>query len=183
MVEYKEQINTGFLSNDVGDAFGENKSELEKKAFIVSDLGRADVVSDVMQRKGKTKEEKIAYAREYYRKNKVKIAQRRKIYRENNKESISEYAKAYREKHKTTIAGRAKVYRDKNKEAISEYARAWYQKNKDAVSLKTKQYREKNKDKIALKKKEYREKAKLKNSGDGFSSDRSENRNEEARIS
>ena len=59
---------------------------------------------DYQNNKSTTNEEKIAYAREYYRKNKNRIALRRKEYREKNKESIAKYAKTYREKHKNAIA-------------------------------------------------------------------------------
>ena len=105
------------------------------------------------QKRTKTKEEKIAYAKEYYRKNKEKIAQRRKVYREKNKEAIAAYAKSYREKHKDDIAKRAKVYREKNKDSIASYARSWYQKNKSLVAVKTKLYRENNKEKNCFKEK------------------------------
>ena len=83
------------------------------------------------QKDKKTKVDKIAYAREYYRKNKAIIAQRRKLYREKNQSTIAEYAKIYREQNKSVIAARAKEYRKNNQQAIAEYARRWYKKIKN----------------------------------------------------
>ncbi|MBC62639.1 MAG: hypothetical protein CMP11_09325 [Zetaproteobacteria bacterium] len=137
------------------------KSERVSGSFLKGKLQESSEFAEAVKgRRKKTKEEKIAYAREYYQKNKDRIAQRRKVYRDKNKESIALYAKKYREKNKEEIARRAKIYREKNKMTIAEYARNWYQKNKGTVAEKTKLYRENNKEKIALKKKEYRERTK-----------------------
>jgi len=94
--------------------------------------------------------------KEYIEDNKDKILERKKQYRENNKDKIKEYYqnnkdkileqnKQYREDNKDKIADQGKQYREDNKDKIKEY----YQNNKDKILDRRKQYRENNKDKIA----------------------------------
>jgi len=78
----------------------------------------------------------------YYVKNKKKISQVHKEYREQNKEKIKEYGKKYYEENKVNINNK------KDKEKIKEYQ---------------KKYREKNKEKIAIIKKSYSNKLEVKN--------------------
>ena len=94
----------------------------ENVKIAASDLSSESIENDShdssLLKSRKTREEKISYAREYYKKNKEKIAQRRKLYREKNKEAIACYAKSYREKNKGKIAVRAKEYREANKDNL-----------------------------------------------------------------
>lgn len=57
-----------------------------------------------------TKEEKAAYNREYYRKNKERIKKQSREYYDKNKEERNEYNKEYREANKDKIAKRMKEY-------------------------------------------------------------------------
>jgi len=94
--------------------------------------------------------------KEYYEDNKVKIAEKAKVYREVNKDKIKEY----REVNKDKILDKAKVYREVNKDKIKQYyevnkdkRKQYYEVNKD----KAKVYREVNKDKLLKYGKEYHE--------------------------
>jgi len=64
------------------------------------------------------------WRKEYYKKNREKIAERHKEYGENNREKISEYKKEYRKN---------------NREKISEYHKVWYEKNREKLAEKAKE--------------------------------------------
>ena len=81
-----------------------------------------------------SKEQKAAYDKEYYIKNKEAICDRVKLYQEKNKEKIAAQRKEYREKNKEKLAARRKEYREKNKEKIADINKKW------RTNLKNKQY-------------------------------------------
>ena len=96
---------------------------------------------------------------EYIEENKDK----RKEYRETNKEKISEQQKIYNEANKDKI----KEYFEANKYELSEKAKIYYETNKDKIN----EYRENNKDKIKEYRKEYdkkRDKDKMKNKNSNY---------------
>ena len=84
-----------------------------------------------------TKEQRAAYDKEYYIKNKEAISARIQIYQENNKEAIKEY----REKNKERIAAHKKEYRKTNKEQIAAYNKKYNEKNKEQIATYKKIYR------------------------------------------
>ena len=94
-----------------------------------------------------TKEQKAAYDKEHYIKNKEVISAKVKIYQEKNKEAIKEY----REKNKEQIAARKKEYNEKNKEQIAAYAKEYNEKNKEQIAIKKEETRLKSKYGITLK--------------------------------
>jgi hypothetical protein len=65
-------------------------------------------------------------------KDKEKIREYGKAYREANKEAIAEYGKAWREANKEALNERSKTYYEANKEAIAKKNKAWHQANKEA---------------------------------------------------
>ena len=54
-------------------------------------------------------------------------------------------------------AERKRQYREANKEAVEEQNRRWYEANKEAVAEQGRQYREANKEAVAEQKRRYRE--------------------------
>jgi|10_taG_2_1085330.scaffolds.fasta_scaffold08177_3 hypothetical protein len=103
-----------------------------------------------------TKEQKAAYDKEYYIKNKEAICDRVKTYQEDNREKRLAQQKEYREKNKEAI----KEYREKNKEQIAAQQKEYNEKNKEQIAAQQKEYYEKNKEQIAAQRKEYNEKNK-----------------------
>jgi hypothetical protein len=95
--------------------------------------------------KGKIREYKKKYNKEYCENNKGKIKEYRKEYNQNNREKLKEYReklkeykkkydKEYRQNNKEKIKQRTKEYTQKNKERISEKNRKYYLKNKRSRS-------------------------------------------------
>ena len=78
------------------------------------------------------------YQRLRYQKNKERMKETRRIYRQENKEKASEYRKLWREKNSEYN----REYYEKNKEEAKEY----YQKNKEEIKEYSKEYYEKNKE-------------------------------------
>jgi len=56
-----------------------------------------------------------------------------------NKERLSEQKKEYREKNKDKLNEYGKEYYKKNKEKMSEYKKEYYEKNKEKMSEKNKE--------------------------------------------
>lgn len=101
------------------------------------------------------------YNREYHKKNKEKIKERKKLWYEANKDKVSKYNNAYsKDKSKQNIIEKAKEkYYIKNKDIINNKSIKYYEKNKNGDRLKTyqKEYRIKNRDKIKINLKKYRQ--------------------------
>jgi hypothetical protein len=72
----------------------------------------------------------MAYSKEYYGANRVKIAEQTKAYREAHKEQNKEYQQAYREANKEKIREQKKEYdkfhREINRNRNSDRQKAWY---------------------------------------------------------
>ena len=94
--------------------------------------------------------------KEYYEKNKDKISEQRKEYYKENKDEIIEKIKDYYQENKEEILKYQKEYqkkyRDENKEEIIKYRKKCYENNKE----KWKNYYEENKHKITEYHKKYR---------------------------
>ncbi len=98
----------------------------------------------------------------YYRKDSGKyrneckacFSEKRKVYRENNKEEIKEDKAFYYELNKDLISIKYKKYYEKNKETIIENNGSYYEKNKEKVKMYKKEYFQLNKRQIQEKKTE-----------------------------
>ena len=108
----------------------------------------------------KTKQELLIKEREYIENNKcinikkpITSYQEKldmdKEYYEKNKEKIAEKGKEYREKNRDIIAEKKKNWANSNKEKVAERHKRWYEDNKQNILEKSKEYREKNREKIA----------------------------------
>lgn len=69
----------------------------------------------------KSKEERAAYNRKYYQKNKEEIKTQTKTYREENREWALDYAKQYYEDNKEELKAQAREYRKENKEQVNRW--------------------------------------------------------------
>lgn len=95
-------------------------------------------------------------SKRFYAKNKDKIKESNRIYRETNEDKAKEYRTANKEKKKeynnkpSAVEKRKeynRIYNAKNKDKAKEQNRLWYAKNKDKVAEEGKIYRLKNKEK------------------------------------
>jgi len=77
------------------------------------------------------KEQKKAYDKEYYEKNREKKKEKNKEWHENNKEYIKTYKKEWYENNKENIKEQRKEYRENNKEKSKEYYEANKEKYKE----------------------------------------------------
>jgi hypothetical protein len=106
----------------------------------------------------------------YYKKNKEKIAEAKKIYLENNKEKTRATTKKYRENNREKINERQrtnekciqsrKQWREKNKEKVYNQKKQWYENNKEKNSSYCAEYRNKNLKAIIVRNALYRSKKK-----------------------
>ncbi len=81
----------------------------------------------------------------YYNKNKEKMAANQKTYYEANKEKIAKYMEAYSEANKEKRAKYHKAYREANREKINEIRRNNYKANKEKIGKQQKARRDKKK--------------------------------------
>jgi len=88
--------------------------------------------------------------KQYREDNKEDIAERKKEYRENNKEKITEYL----EKNKEKLKEYRKEYCENNKEKINEQRKKWRDNNKEKIKEQKKKWRDNNKEKISTYKNE-----------------------------
>lgn len=93
-----------------------------------------------------TKEERRAYNRDYYARNRNQILEERKeLYKTNQdyKEAIIENAKKWYKDNKVRSEERKKEYRSQKyvKDKISEYNSSYYKKNKASISKRRKAVR------------------------------------------
>ena len=83
------------------------------------------------------------YNREYYRKNKEKLNEDAKKYRELKKDELLSKKKIYYQENKDIIKEKKKQYRENNKEHIKEIRRQYRLKNKEKIAKQKKLYQEK----------------------------------------
>jgi hypothetical protein len=83
--------------------------------------------------------------------------EKKRAYREANRDSIAEKQRAYREANRDSIAEKKRAYYEANRDSIAEKKRAYYEANRDSIAEKQRAYREANRDSIAEKQRAYRE--------------------------
>ena len=86
-----------------------------------------------------TKEERKEYDRLRYQKNKEKITEQTKLYRQNHKEERKEYDKLRYENDKEKMLEYSKVYYEKNKEKLNEYRKEYnkeYRKTPEGIKVR-----------------------------------------------
>lgn len=77
--------------------------------------------------------------------------EKRKEYRDKNKESIKEKGKLYQSLHRSAINARGKIYEEQHKEEIRERKKNYYRQRKEYIKERERIYRDNNKEKIQLK--------------------------------
>lgn len=113
-----------------------NKEELhQRERFYIENN---NCVNKVIPSRGRKE-----YRKEYEKKNKDKILEKKKEYNEKNKEK----RKQYYEDNKDKKNEYDKQYREKNKDKSKQYMKTYYEQNKDILKIKKKEYYEKKKDK------------------------------------
>jgi len=85
------------------------------------------------------------------------LIEKRKKYRQYNKEKKAGYDRKYREKNKEAISIRGKIWKQKNKDRLSEYNREYQKKNPEIIIKNKKIYYEKSKETILASCKKYRQ--------------------------
>lgn len=77
---------------------------------------------------------KVKHAKEYYKKNKVRIGIRMKEYNKRNRLKNNAYGKEHYKKNKEKINERCRIYHQNNKEREKENHRIWKLNHKDLVT-------------------------------------------------
>lgn len=80
------------------------------------------------------------WKKEWYEKNKQKIAKKSKKYRKQNLQAIKERNKQYYIKNKTHIDVKNKLHREKNREHLNKKSKEYYYRNKKNIHQKQKEY-------------------------------------------
>jgi hypothetical protein len=93
--------------------------------------------------------------KQYKEANKDKIALQNKALKEANKEKIALQNKAWYEANREKRTLQIKAWREANKEKIALQKKAWNEDNREKRALQNKAWKEANKEKIALQKKLY----------------------------
>ena len=96
----------------------------------------------------KSEDEKRAYRRDYYLRNKERLSEQNRIWRENNADKIKVNLQNYYQDNKEKTREYKKRYAKENKEAIKARCKAWYAKNRDSQLASSKARRIENKDSI-----------------------------------
>ena len=73
---------------------------------------------------------------------KRKVAERKRAYREANRDKLAEYQRAYYEANRDKLAEYKRAYREANRDKVAEYQRAYYEANRDKVAEYQRAYRE-----------------------------------------
>jgi 5-methylcytosine-specific restriction endonuclease McrA len=106
------------------------------------------------------RESQLQRRRDYYYKNKDRIAACQKKYYAKNKERIAKYKQKHQQEHKVEIAAYQLEYKKANKDKIAKLNQANYQNNKERRADWQREYDKKNKERVALRHKEYSQKHK-----------------------
>ena len=85
------------------------------------------------------KEQCAKYRKQHYEQNKEYILERGKHYYEQNKEKVLEHCKQYRDLHKEQYAKTNKIYREKNKDKKKNNDKQYYEQNKEYILERMKQ--------------------------------------------
>lgn len=89
------------------------------------------------------------YDRERYTKNRDRILEQKREYREANSERLAERNREYRDANSGRIAEKNRKYRDANRDRINEKMRDYYQQNRNRIAERDRKYREVNRHRIA----------------------------------
>lgn len=84
-----------------------------------------------------------------------KESDRRKRYRERNREKISDARKLYHAENRERLSEKARKYYESNRDRMKAQAKAYYDKHRQLRSEQKKQYRKLNRDKISQQKRRY----------------------------
>lgn len=95
------------------------------------------------------------YARAYYAKNRVMLAEKCKAYQKKNVVALAEYRNKNYLKNMDVLKARQKKYRDKNSKKLASIHSDYYYCNREKINERKKIYNEKNKEKIAADKHVY----------------------------
>jgi len=72
-----------------------------------------------------TKDEKRQYAREYYKKNKERIAENARLWRERNSDKVKESSRLWRERNSDKVKENARIWRENNSEYRKERSKEY----------------------------------------------------------
>ena len=86
--------------------------------------------------------------KQYRQDNRESITEKKKQYYQDNRESLTEKNKQYRQDNRESLAERQKQYRQDNRKSIAEKKKKYSEKNRESISEHNKQYYELNKEKI-----------------------------------
>ena len=110
------------------------------------------------QKRGlKTREEKMAHAREVRRARKDKTAANERARYKTHKAEIAAHKRLYRQTHKDELAARRRVYIQIHKETISARGRAYFQSHKVEIAARKQLYNQTHRTEIAANKRLYRQ--------------------------
>ena len=95
-------------------------------------------------------------AAEWKKKNKEKVRENQKSYRQANKEKLKAQAKEYREANKEKIAKQKKEYKKKNKEHLEACHKQWKKENREHIKKYNQGWKKENREHVSEYQKEYR---------------------------
>ena len=82
-------------------------------------------------------------------KNKRKLAEYQRAYREANREKLAEYQRAYYEANREKLAEQQRAYYEANREKVAEHQRAYREANREKLAEQQRAYYEANREKVA----------------------------------
>lgn len=103
----------------------------------------------------KNREKVLERVKQYREDNKEKILKYEKQYRENNKEKKRKYSKEWYDNNLDLNKEKAKNYRENNKEKLKEINKKYVEKNKDSVNKYKKDWAKRNPEKVTKAKTKY----------------------------
>jgi len=98
---------------------------------------------DKVRAYGKTEAAK-AYRREYYQRNRDKLREQRREYYEQNKEIVKAQRATYYEQNRETVRQRQDVYREQRQDKIREQRREYYLRNRDELNARAREKYQRN---------------------------------------
>lgn len=87
---------------------------------------------------------KLAYARQYYRRNRARRLKQMRAWSTRNKGRLSAYSKKYRSQNSASIETRNRTWRAKNKKHVQRYSQEYHEKNRVIRCLNARRYRKLN---------------------------------------
>jgi hypothetical protein len=90
-----------------------------------------------------------------------KIAEKKRLYREEHKEEIAEKKRLFYQERKEEIAEKQRLYREEHKEEIAEKQRLYREEHKEELAEKKRLYREEHRERYRNYMKSYRKSGKI----------------------